>query len=116
MFRFIFSLMFYAVIGKWIYAEVQFMCPSMTPAIDRVLHALEIPTHDHWNSKQMQQAFNSLSSAFDQNETSARTSHEDGFGPVLQDLSASFLRATDAIEDRAHGSVERVHIVGARRL
>ena len=43
------SMTFYVVLARWMYAELNLVCPSMTSNIDKLLSAIEIPTHDNWH-------------------------------------------------------------------
>lgn len=56
MFRIMFSLFFWALVGRWAYSEVNLVFPSVTPVIDFALTKLQIPTHDRWDP----QAINSF--------------------------------------------------------
>lgn len=51
MFRILFSLFFWALVGQWAYSEVKLVLPSVTPVIDLALNKLQIPTHDQWSAK-----------------------------------------------------------------
>lgn len=55
MFRFLFSLLFFVVLGKWLYAEVKITAPGVLPIIDRGFEVVQIPTHDRWSIKAVQQ-------------------------------------------------------------
>ena len=49
MIRFLISMAFYVVLARWIYAEMNLVCPSFTPSVDRILSAVQIPTHNNWH-------------------------------------------------------------------
>ena len=51
MIRIVFSLFFWALVGRWAYSEVNLVFPSATPVIDFALTKLQIPTHDQWDAK-----------------------------------------------------------------
>lgn len=47
--RFLLTMLFYVIVGRWIYAEMNIVCPWAVPSVDRVLVSLEIPTHNSWS-------------------------------------------------------------------
>lgn len=49
MIKFIFTMIFYVAVARWIYAEVRLVTPQVVPAIDSVLTIAQIPTHDKWD-------------------------------------------------------------------
>lgn len=49
MFRFFLSLIFFVVVGRWVYAEAKLAAPGLIPLIDRGLQVVQIPTHDRWS-------------------------------------------------------------------
>lgn len=51
MFRIMFRLFFWVLIGQWAYSEVKLVFPSATPIIDSALSRLQIPTHDRWSAQ-----------------------------------------------------------------
>lgn len=53
MLRFVISLLFFCVIGRWLYAELELIYPRAVPAVDRLLAKVEIPTHDQWSREQI---------------------------------------------------------------
>lgn len=55
MIKFIFTMIFYVAVARWIYAEVRLVTPNVMPAIDRVLTVAQIPTHDKWDPELTEQ-------------------------------------------------------------
>lgn len=49
MIKFIFSMIFYVAVARWIYAEVRLVTPQVVPALDSVMTIAQIPTHDKWD-------------------------------------------------------------------
>ena len=49
MMRFFLNMAFYVIIARWMYAEVNLMVPSVAPQIDRLMSAVQIPTHNNWH-------------------------------------------------------------------
>ena len=49
MIKFIFTMIFYVAVARWIYAEVRLVTPQVMPAMDAVLTIAQIPTHDKWD-------------------------------------------------------------------
>lgn len=55
MIKFIFTMIFYVAVARWIYAEVRLVTPQVMPAIDKVITLAQIPTHDKWDPKLTEQ-------------------------------------------------------------
>lgn len=49
MFRFMFVMLLYVTVARWIYSEISLVVPSAVPAINECLNRLQIPTHDKWD-------------------------------------------------------------------
>ena len=47
--RFVVSLLFFSLVGQWLYREAQVVAPSTVPYIDQFLAKVSIPTHDQWS-------------------------------------------------------------------
>jgi molecular chaperone GrpE (heat shock protein) len=47
--RILFSILLWAAVGRWIYAETQIIAPSLLPVLDSVISITTIPTHDKWS-------------------------------------------------------------------
>jgi len=50
MLRFFFSLVFYVLVGQWIYGEARLVAPSVVPLIDKGFKLISLPTHDRWDT------------------------------------------------------------------
>ena len=114
MFRFLFTMLFYVIVARWIYAEVNVICPSVSPGIDRMLSALQIPTHNEWSKESVKQVFSSADSMI------RRISH-DASAP-LASYRESIRPSLEAVKNSLDGSppsqelVNGVRILEARRL
>jgi len=51
MFKAIFSMIFWVVVARWGYSELQLSFPNLVPFIDYSLSRVQIPTHDKWPAK-----------------------------------------------------------------
>jgi hypothetical protein len=51
--RMLFSFCLWVVVARWAYSEVQLVCPPLVPYINKVLTAVEIPTHDKWPKERL---------------------------------------------------------------
>ncbi len=49
MLRFIFKLVVWVTLARWMYAEAQLVTPSAVPYINSAMQSIQIPTHDKWN-------------------------------------------------------------------
>ncbi len=57
------TLLFSVAVGRWMYAEIGLIMPGALPALDYVLQATSIPTHDKWPKDSMDQLVTAVSSA-----------------------------------------------------
>lgn len=55
MIRFIFRLVLWVTVARWMYAEAAIVVPSSVPYIEAALHNIQIPTHDRWKDSQLGQ-------------------------------------------------------------
>lgn len=55
MIRLIFTMCFWVVVARWIYAETYVRFPTALPAIDYALDTVRIPTSDQWDLSQVEQ-------------------------------------------------------------
>lgn len=52
--RFLLTCMFYTTIARWGYSEIALMFPSAMPLVNKVVNAVQIPTHNKWSSEKVQ--------------------------------------------------------------
>ena len=67
-------------LGRWGYAEIETNAPGLMPAVDYLLEATEIPTHDQWDKEQFSEMYETLGqvkSAFAGERKSARYERDD---------------------------------------
>ena len=51
MFRFIFSMVFYVVVARWLYVEASILVPGLTPYLDHAVTSISIPPHTRWGGE-----------------------------------------------------------------
>ncbi|NMC62975.1 MAG: hypothetical protein GYA55_07380 [SAR324 cluster bacterium] len=92
MFRFLFTMLFYVIIGRWIYAEINLTFPQLAVGIDELLVSLEIPTHDTWSKEAVDGAIEKTNemfkkAGFDASESLQRYKEE--YEPKLRSIKKS---------------------------
>ena len=50
MLKMLFSSVFYLMVGQWAYNELKVTVPWAVPVVDRIIHAVSLPTHDNWGA------------------------------------------------------------------
>ncbi len=55
MLRLVFSLFLWVSVGRWTYSEIELLAPKAIPAVDALVEFLDIPTHDKWDFKKVEQ-------------------------------------------------------------
>ncbi|MBN8548331.1 MAG: hypothetical protein J0M12_03325 [Deltaproteobacteria bacterium] len=89
MFRIMFSIFFWALVGRWAYSEVNLVFPSVTPVIDFALTKLQIPTHDRWDPAAINSFIASARSFGEEAMKASKTSAAHG-----NNRAQSFVRVT----------------------
>lgn len=92
MFRFLFTMLFYVVIGRWIYAEVNLTLPQLAVGIDELLVSLEIPTHDSWSKQAVDDAIEKTNELFKKagfNASGSLKRYKEEYEPKLHSIKKS---------------------------
>ncbi len=85
MIRFTLAMIFYVVVARWGYAEMQLSMPSLVPVLDSVMSHVQIPTHDHWPKEAFKKALGEIALAWngsnsERSDDSVRHVSGDKFG------------------------------------
>jgi len=84
MIRFLFSLFFYVILARWIYAEAVLFSPDMTPLIDGALETISVPTHDKWDKKKFGEFLENFSSVIAEKAAQLQATKNESGGKVTK--------------------------------